>query len=145
MRNAFGVLLTRPEQLDMPDRVDCLRRLAGQLQAAGTLEEQWLGRSLSRWLQAGGDLVDVLGLRPPAGSRRTAQAIVAAEIHEAALLRLAEAVGSDARAVRILRRQEACPPALTSLAEAANGGPCSRASFTRVRSASRHGSGREAF
>jgi hypothetical protein len=138
-RNAFGHLVTDPERLDMPGRVDCLRRLAGELQAARSFESRWLGRSLTTWMHRGGDLLDVLGVRPAQGSRTTAQALVERDAHDSALLRLSVAVGGDAKALRMLRGEIPCPALHAELLREAQGGPTSRAAFTRARRrASRH-------
>lgn len=137
----FGYLLVDPERLDLPGRVDVLRRLSGALQASNKREDQWLGRVLLQWLQHGGDLVERLGVRPPQGSRTTAQSIVLQARQDQVLLRLSAAMGGDARAIRVLRRQAPCPAAFDDLVHEAHGlsCPCSRAAFERARRrASRH-------
>ncbi|HUG26217.1 hypothetical protein [Piscinibacter sp.] len=138
-RDAFGRLLSSPSELDFVGRVDCLRRLAGELQAGLTVEARWLGRSLATWLADGGDLDAVLGVRAPQGSKRTAQALVLAERRAGALLQLATALGSDALALRVLQGSEACPAQHADLLATAQSlrCPASREAFRRAR-ASRH-------
>lgn len=110
-RNAFGRLLVRPETLEFHERVACLRRLAGELQAGGaTLEAQWLGRGLVTWLQHGGDLLKHLDLRPPQGCRITAQALVRQAAVDDLLLRASNALGSDRRAADVIAERSTCPP-----------------------------------
>jgi hypothetical protein len=113
--------------------------LAGELQGGPTREQQWLGRVLSTWLSTGGELQNLLGVKPPQGSRRTAQALVEQDKHDQALLRLAAAVGSRAEAARILAGRTECPALLAELVVEAQSGAVSQAAFTRAqRRAARH-------
>lgn len=140
-RNPFGRPLNDPASLDFRDRVDCLRRLAGGLQASASAESKWLGRCLATWLHNGGDLLGSLGVRPAPGSRTTSQAVVRQALRDNALLRLSVAVGGDAQALRILAGTMPCPAsAAGALADALRlKCPQSRAAFTRARGrASRH-------
>jgi hypothetical protein len=79
MHDAFGRLLVDPDRLPYRERVDAVRRLAGELLADPERTRQWLGRCLQRWLAEGGDLAAVLGLCAQRGSRVTPQSIVRAE------------------------------------------------------------------
>ena len=106
MRDAFGRLIGSPELLDLPGRVDCLRRLAGELQAGKSAESRWLGRSLATWLQRGGNLADRLGVKASRGSHRTPQAMVAQDARDDGLLRLS--VGLPAATGRL--RQSCVAP-----------------------------------
>lgn len=134
-RDAFGRLLIDPECLDLAGRVDCLRRAAGELAASDTAELRWLAAALLRWLHNGGELADVLGLRPHRGSRTTPQALVAQEARDRALLRLSAAAGGDATSLALLRDELPCPAhCVDSLEEARRlRVPASRAAFTRAR------------
>lgn len=136
MRDLFNRPVLTPDST-AEDRVSVLRTLAGELQAAESAGHRWLGRRLTAWLHAGGRLEQVLGVAPPRGSRRTAQALVQRDQQDAALMRLSVAAGSDAAALRILAGAD-CPPACReALADAqAQLCPTSRAAFTRARSRS---------
>jgi len=140
-RDAFGRLIGQVESLDMPGRVDVLRRLSGTLQASQSREQRWLGYALGAWLANGGDLAERLGVRPPQGSHCTAQSIVLQARRDQVLLRLSVAMGSDAQAVRVLCGRMPCPPMHAELLREARELRCpvSRAAFERARRrASRH-------
>lgn len=107
MRDAFGRLLD-PVRADRLERVDELRRVAGRLHAAEDRGSRWLGGALLDWLHGGGDLADRLGVRPPRGSRRTHAQMLRQARQDAALLRLAAAVGCDRLALAILRGAAQC-------------------------------------
>lgn len=109
MKNAFGQLIVDPRSLPRAERIDELRRVAGRLQAATDHGSRWLGGVLLDWLHQGGDIADHLGVRPPRGSHRTVAAVLRQAQQDAALLRLAAAVGCDRLALRILRGKAACP------------------------------------
>lgn len=136
--DAFGRLIVDPDRLDLAGRVDCLRRAAGELQAGATFESRWLGRTIARWLTDGGDLEAVLGVRPPQGSKRTAQALVLAERRASALLQLAAALGGDAIALRVLRGLEACPDQHADLLAAARALGCPMTDRSIRRARTRH-------
>jgi hypothetical protein len=135
VRDAFGRLVVDPDCLTLRELVDVVRRLSGELQAADGRELPWLGRGLARWLASGGDLAQVLGLRPARGSRLTATAIVAGDRRDRLLLRLSVAAGGDRAALRLLADATVCPRRLAALvAEVrAAGAPRSAAAFTRAR------------
>lgn len=139
-RDAFGRLLVEVEELDVAGRTDVLRRLSGSLQASTSRETAWLGRAILLWLQQGGDLAAALGVRPPRGSRRTAQSLVLQVQRDQTLLRLSNAAGGDAQAIRLLRGQVQRPPALQDLVLEAQRlrCPCSRAAFARARQRASH-------
>lgn len=146
-RNAFGLLLVPPEQLPLPERVDCARRAVGELLASTSPELRWLGRGLQRWLSGDADdLAMALGLRAAPGSRLTPQAIVMREHQHAVLRQLAVALGSNTAAERVLRGLAACPPEHAALVAAVRElhCPASRRSLTRARSAPRATRGRGA-
>jgi len=109
VRNAFGQLIGDPLALPREERIDELRRVAGRLQAANDPGSRWFGAVLLDWLHSGGDFQDVLAVRPPKGSRRTVSALLTLGRRDAALLRLANAVGCDRTALRILRGAAECP------------------------------------
>lgn len=107
-RSAFGHLLCAPEQLDRRGRVDCLRRLQGRLAGAPDRESQWLAAALLRLL--GGesdDLLSLLDLRPPRGSRQTVAAIVRQALRDVSVLR--GEVACSAATVRRARQRRASP------------------------------------
>lgn len=134
-RDAFNRLIVDPDELQQRDRVDVVRGLAGQLQAGDRIEARWLGRKLADWLQAGGDLADVLGLRPPKGSKTTAQRLIRAEQRDRLLLRLSLACGGDRAALRVLAGQDLCPAAAAGILAELQclGLPKSTAAFHRAR------------
>jgi hypothetical protein len=135
MRDAFGRLIADPATLDRRQRVDLLRRLSGALQASDDLGATWLGRTLATWLHDGGDLAAALGLRPPRGSRATAQRQVQIEQRDRLALRLSASVGGDRAALRVLQGMAPCPGSVsTVVAELRTlGAPTSAAGFTRAR------------
>lgn len=61
------------------DRVRLLHQAAEALQVGDSLPDaaaRWLGEGLARWLENGGDLEVVLGVRAPRGSHRTPQRLI---------------------------------------------------------------------
>jgi hypothetical protein len=61
------------------DRVRLLHQAAEALQAGGSMPDaaaRWLGEGLARWLENGGDLEVVLGVRAPRGSHTTPQKLI---------------------------------------------------------------------
>ena len=120
-RNAFGTLLSDPATLDRSERVDELRKVCGRLQAAPDRGSRWLGAAVLGWLHQGGDLYDLLDLRPPRGSRLTVSRLLRQERQDAALLRLATAVGCDRLALAMLRNKIECPDEHLQLLDAALG------------------------
>lgn len=144
-RDAFGRLLTPPERLQHAERVRLLRELAGRLQAADDLAQQWLGRGIGAWLRQGGDLAAVLAVRPPAGSRATPQALVRREAVDRLLLRLAHACDGDRQALRALRGEAEIPAGAVDLVSELRAlrAPKSAAAISRARArVSRDTSGR---
>ena len=109
-RDPWGRLLASPATLPRAERVRELSKVAARLQGDDDLVLRWLGGNLRRWLEGGGDLADLLNIRPAPGSRATPSAILARAARDEALLRLAVAAGSDALALAWLRG-EASPPA----------------------------------
>lgn len=130
-RSPFGRLLVDPARLSYAERVDVARGLSGTLQASADPGARWLGAGLSQWLQRGGSLEVVLGLRPPRGSHQTAQRIVRAEHVDRMLARLVCSVHGQARAARILSGAEPAPAAVADLVEQLHtlDAPCSRRSI----------------
>jgi hypothetical protein len=105
-RDAFGRLLADPAALTFAERVDCLRRLQGRLAAAPAEEERWLARALRRMLDGeDDDLLRLLDLRPPRGSRRTVAAVVDQERVDIARLNGTE-TASRSSLVRAKRRRD---------------------------------------
>ena len=131
IRSPFGRLLVDPPKLTFAERVDVTRQLSGTLQAHADLGMRWLGAGLSEWLQRGGSLEVVLGLRPPRGGHQTAQRIVRAEHVDRMLARLVCSVHGQARAARILSGAEPAPAAVADLVAQLHtlGAPCSRRSI----------------
>lgn len=116
-RDAFGRLLGAPDT--WAERVDELRRLVGRLAADSDRGSQWFAGRLQEWLVHGGTWTDVLGVRPAQGSRRTIAALLRLERQDAALLRLAVAVGCDRAALAMLRGDRECPAEHRHLLDAA--------------------------
>jgi hypothetical protein len=115
-RDAFGRLIVDPSRLTQRELIDSARRVSGTLLASTDCEMRRFGAGLGEWLRTGGDLAAVLGLRPPRGSHRTASRVLATEHRDRLLMRLVIAVGSQARARRILAGDEAAPAAVAALA-----------------------------
>lgn len=103
MRNAFGDLITPPDQLSRLDRIDALRRAAGTLQTDPRTELRWIGQCLTVWLEQGGPLDVVLGVRPEPGSHLTAQQRVRQAEIDSLLLRLSVECGGDTPALQALQ------------------------------------------
>lgn len=133
-RDAFGRLLTSPARLPVEEKVECLRRLAGSLQASEQAESRWLGESIATWVRCGGTLEDALGVAPG----RPAMLVRRAEVSRL-LLRLSALVGGDARASRILRGIEEAPAVAVELVIElhARRAPTSRRAFIRARAVTR--------
>lgn len=108
-RDGFGRLVVDPATLSRDERLAELRRCAGRLAADPDRGIQWLASGLLAWSVHGVDPADALGLRPPRGSTRTVASAARLRARDAALLRLAAALGGDRRALRVLRGDEACP------------------------------------
>jgi len=139
-RNAFEQLVVPPESLPREERVRCLRRLAGSLQAGRSREEVWLGTALADWLREGGDLERRLGVRPPRGSRTRVETLAQRGVRDGLLLQLATTVGSALRASRVLRGAEPTPEGAAELVQRlrAMRAPSSSRAFARARGATCH-------
>ena len=135
MRDLFGRIQRRPEQLTQPQRVDVLRTLAGSLQADERADMRWLGTALATWLRCGGPLDAALGVKAPQGSRTTPQALVRRDEVARLLLDLSHELGSDAKAIRALRGHAPCTGTALDMVQRlqALGAPASKAAFTRAR------------
>ncbi|MBX3704626.1 MAG: hypothetical protein KF822_12695 [Steroidobacteraceae bacterium] len=118
-RDAFGRLIADPRTLDRAERIAEVRRVAGRLQADVDRGSRWFGSALLDWLHVGGDLADRLAIRPEQGSHRTVAAMLRQERQDAALLRLASAVGCDRLALRVLRGEVESAPEHRHLVDAA--------------------------
>lgn len=131
----FGRLLVDPAYLTRTERVNELRKLAAALQCGKPDKRaaRWLGKALQDWLQDGGDLFDLLGVRPPPGSNLTPQRQVAQEAQDRALLRLAVTCGTDRAALDVLRGKTPCPPKALELLQALEGAPKSARAISRAR------------
>ena len=140
-RNAFGRLVVEPGRMTLRERVTCLRRLAGSLQASHEADARWLGQTLTDWMTRGGDLEQRLGVKPPRGSHARPEALVRQAETARLLLRLAAVVGSDARASRVLGGVEPAPAAAVDLVDVLRErrAPTSRRAFVRARTATRQG------
>lgn len=112
-RNAFGRLLIDPGALDRRERIDELRRCAGQLQSGDPdpAVARWLGGRLLAWLHGGGKFERYVGIAAKRGSHATARRIIARERRDALLLRFAIECGCDRTAIAVLRGDTECPPA----------------------------------
>lgn len=95
--------------LSAAERVTILRQLSGHLQADRHPGAQWLGATLARWLRHGGDLPALLGVRPPRGSRKTAQALVRQAEIEFLMRRMSGDLKSNRIASEVLRGTRPCP------------------------------------
>lgn len=136
MRDCFDRLLIRPEALNASGRITCIRRAAGALLTPGqTVEVQWVGRTLLRWLDEGGNLARHLGVNPARGSKLTPSRLAAQQRHDEALLLLRHQLDSDRRVARILAGEEPCPDQHAELlAEVLRlGGGKSRSALTAAR------------
>ncbi|MDB5884158.1 MAG: hypothetical protein JWR74_329 [Polaromonas sp.] len=140
-RNPFDGLLMSPARRPRHERIDILRQLAGRLQADRHVDVQWLGERLSTWLQRGGSLDAVLGVRAEQGSRATAQARVRQAETDGLLLQLAVAAGSDCKALAILRAECPCPASARLIVDRLQAlkAPTSKTAISRARGrSSRH-------
>lgn len=134
-RNPFGALVVSPARRPRHERIDILRMLAGRLQADPHVDLQWLGERLSTWLQRGGPLDAVLGVRAEQGSRATAQARVRQAEIDGLLLQLAVAVGGDCKALAILRAEHPCPASVRLIVDRLQAlqAPTSKTAISRAR------------
>lgn len=134
-RDVFRRLLVDPARLTRTERVNELRKLAAALQDGepDPRAARWLGKALQDWLQDGGDLFDLLGVRPPPGSTKTPQRQVAQEAQDRALVRLAVLCGGGTKALAVLRGKTPCPPQAQDLLEALVDAPKSDAAISRAR------------
>lgn len=142
-RDAFGRLTCDPSRLDLAGKVEAVEAALGAMRASRQREVAWLGECVSRWLAGAEPTIEhALGLRPAPGSRKTAQAVALAKRQARALLALAAAAGSDARALQIARGAVACPRGLEHLVDEARALRCpmSANAISRARASSRHGS-----
>lgn len=136
-RDAFGRLLVPIDELPREYKLEITLRAAGEMQALGG-EIASVGRAIARCAREGGDLNRALGLRPPRGSHATPQALARRSEINAALVRLAAAVGAP-RASRILRSMEPVPRRVAPLVESLQAlrAPTSEAAISRARRLSR--------
>jgi hypothetical protein len=133
--NPFSTLVVNPVRLPRHERIDILRALAGRFQADCHPDVQWLGERLSAWLQRGGALDGVLGVRAEQGSRATAQARVRQAEIDGLLLQLAVAVGGDCKALAILRAEHPCPASVRLIVDRLQAlqAPTSKTAISRAR------------
>lgn len=138
-RDAFGRLLAPLDRLPREQRIAEWARACGRAIGARDPLVADLGRAVLRALHEGLDLEHALGVAPPAGSRRTAAALLRAERVRGLLLQLSVTVGGDSRAARILAGAAPCPPCARALVDELRElrGPRSRNSIVRARAASR--------
>lgn len=134
-RDAFGRLLSEPQDLPRVARIELLRGVAGRLQADADAAVRWLGVQLLVWLHNGGRFDEALEIRPKPGCRSTAARLIQQRRVHGAMLRLSIQVGTDARASRILRGQESCPDCAQSLVDELRAlhAPTSTRAFARAR------------
>jgi hypothetical protein len=138
----FGVPLVEPEQLTLEERLHLLR---GDLESwkfgrCNAYVGRWVAASIGQFLEHGGDLARLLGLRPPRGSTATAGRIERRRERDVLLVRLTVAVGTAARAQRVLAGTEACPARARPLLEAlkAHRVPTSRSALSRAKKVASH-------
>lgn len=112
IRNAFGTLVGRVNDLPWPERVTEIQRNAGSLMAgrASPAIQQWAGSALFAHFERGVPLDAALGLVPPPGCRSMHDHVRRAR-SDRLLVAFATAVGNDRRALRILRGNAVCPDA----------------------------------
>lgn len=115
MRDAFGRLIGDPAGLDPAGKLEALQVAVGAGRASRVPELRLLADGVSRWLAGDAESIEAaLGLDPAAISRqgvalRKARALVA----------LAVAVGSDSKALQILRGAAPCPKSIEHLLDEA--------------------------
>lgn len=133
--DAFGRPIRDLDQLSYTDRVLAIRRLAGSLQAQGSVDAAWLGRCLSRYLagESKGDLVACLGLHPPSGDHRSPAAMVARERRDSLLIQLSIAAGGDRAALRMFQEGADVGQCAQLVEQLRANPPGSPAAFTRAR------------
>ena len=134
----FGKLLVPVESLTLEARLQLLRAdlAAWRYGRCDPVIGSWLAAGIEAFLGGDdGDLGRILGLRPVPGSTTTAARIGRLRERDALLLRLAVAVGSDARARRVVDGDEPCPKRARPLMEALKEHPIptSKATFNRAR------------
>lgn len=102
--------------------------------APAPAEARFLGTALLAWLD-GAELEQALGVRPPRGSKRRPEAIVAQREVDRRVLSFAARVGTDREASALLRGERVCPDELQpELAELrSRGAPSSPAGISRAR------------
>lgn len=113
--NAFGRPLVPILEMSGATRILQLRRAVGRLLADEDPASRWLGAALQQWLESGWSLETELGLSPPRGSKSTVAGKARQAMKDRALVRFANEVGCDVRALEILRGERECPPELESL------------------------------
>jgi hypothetical protein len=143
LHDAFGRPLVSFDRLTLEEKVRLLRAdlPAWRYGRCGTFVGAWLAEAFDDFLQHGGDLVHLLGLKPARGSRNTVQRIGRLRERDVLLVRLSVAVGTAARAQRVLAGAEPCPKVARPLVEAlkAHAAPSSKSAFSRARKVARHG------
>jgi len=137
----FGRLLVPLDALSLDERVRILLADLGSWKygTCNPVVGAWFAAGVDRFLRHGGDLARHLQLRPPRGSRATAQRIERLRERDTLLVQLTVTLGSAARARRVLDGDEACPARARPLLEAlqAHAIPRSKAAFTRAKKVSR--------
>ncbi len=142
--SAFGTPLVPVEEMSLDERVRLLRAELGAWRYGNVSPAigAYLASGIETFLRGDDDdLARVLGLRPPPGSR-TAATTERLNARDAALARLAVAVGSSARAKRVIDGREACPKTARALVDELRGHvPKSKAAFCRAIARARRGHG----
>ena len=116
-RDPWGRPLVEPAALGRVERVELLQQAARALargKAPDPYAARYLADALQVWLREGGDLERVLGVRPPRGSRKRPQAIVAQHDRDRLVVAFAARVGTDRAAAAVLRGERECPPELSA-------------------------------
>lgn len=124
--------------LSRDERVELLGQAARALvdgRAPAPAVARFLGAALLVWLVDGAELEQALGVRPPRGSKRRPEAIVAQREVDRRVLSFAARVGTDREASALLRGERVCPDELQpELAELrSRGAPSSPAGISRAR------------
>lgn len=125
--------------LSRAEKIALLRRCANRLQVDSDPAARWVGLTISDALRKGHSLDDALGVRPPKGSRATAQALLERESIDKDLAQLANALGLTV-AASVLRGECEAPPVLTEIVDRLreSGAGLSSSAISRACSRARH-------
>jgi len=91
------------------ERVRLLRHAAGALAASSEASCRWLGENLMLALQSGRSLDELVGIRPPQGSRNTPARLIKREAMDRDMKTLVAACGGIVVASAVLRGMRPAP------------------------------------